>query len=70
MYVGVCVYLYMYVGVRVCVGVLGSMFSVYLYLFVCSVVCYSVSDSLVRSGPLQETRTRSGFLLVVDPIQW
>ena len=35
----------MYVGVHICVGVLGSVFSVHLYLFVCSVACYSISES-------------------------
>ena len=45
MYISVYMYMYAYVGVHVCVGVLGSVFSIYLYLFVCSVACYSVSDS-------------------------
>jgi len=31
----VCVYLYMYVGVHVCVGLLGRVFSIHLYLLVC-----------------------------------
>jgi len=34
------------VGVHVCVGVLGSMFSVYLYFFACLGCMYSVSDLL------------------------
>ena len=40
-YVCIC----MYVGVHVCVGVLGWVLSVYLYLFVCSLAFCSVWDS-------------------------
>ena len=36
--------MYVNVGVHVCVGMLGSVFSVYLYLFVCSVAFYSISN--------------------------
>ena len=50
MYVGVCIYLYMYVGVHVCVGLLGSVF-VYLYLFVCSVAVIVFQIHSVRSEP-------------------
>ena len=52
-------------------------------MYVCIVLCVSVNSysslcvrvrvtafqiHLVRSGPLLETRIRSGFMLVVDPI--
>jgi len=60
----VCMYVYtcicMYVGAHVCVGVLGSMFSVYLYLFVC------VGCVLQRSESFGEIRTVAGD---PDPIQ-
>jgi len=59
----VCICVYVYVGVHVCVGVLGWVLSVYLYLFVCSVACYSVSDSFMRS---KLDNRRSGFVPVVD----
>ena len=57
------------VGVRVCVCMHVWVLSMHLYLFVCSVACYSVSDPFgeIRTQ-LQETRTRSRFVLVVDPI--
>ena len=64
----VCVYLYTYVGVRVCVEILESVFSVYLYLIMCWLRATVFRICSVRSGPLQETRTRSGFVLVVNPI--
>ena len=73
MYVGVCVYLYTYICgytrmiMRVYCGVY-TCTRVCLCEFMCLVACYSVSDRLVRSGPLQEIRTRFGFVLVVDPI--
>ena len=74
MYKGVCmcilVYTYVYVCtwvyVTVCLGV--SLVYIYIYLYVL-VACCSVRNRLVRSGPLRETRTRSEFVLVVDPIQ-
>ena len=44
----------MYVGVHVCVGVLGSKFSVYLYLFVC------IGRVLHRSESFGEIRTVAG----------
>jgi len=56
-------------SVRACVSMFGSVFSIYLYLFVCVVACYSILDSLgVIRTQLQETRTGSRFMLVVDPI--
>ena len=62
--------MYVYVGIHVCVGVLGSVLSVYYVYMYVLVTCYSVSDLFgeIRTQ-LQETRTRFGFVLVVDRIQ-
>ena len=63
-----CMYTYtgINVGVHVCVGLLGSVFSVCLDFFVCSVAYYSISDpfgeirtSCKRSGP-DSDRARCG----------
>ena len=63
--------MYVYVGVHVCVGMLRCVSSMHLYLFTCSIACYSISDLFgeIRTQ-LQETWTRSGFVLVMDPIDW
>jgi len=46
--------------------------SVYVQVYYMGWVAYcSIADSFVRSEPVKrETRTRSGFVLVVDPIDW
>ena len=62
-------YIRIYMGVHVCVGVLGWVLSVYLHLH----VCVRLRVAAFKTRPyypdrLQETRTQSGFVLVVDPI--
>ena len=71
MYVGVCVYLYMYVGVHVCVGLLGRVFSIHLYLLVCvGCMLQYFRVRLVRSEPVVEDPDMIRIRVVVDPIQW
>ena len=60
MYTCIYEYICMYVGVHICVGVLGSKFSVYLYLFVC------VGCVLQRSESFGEIWTVAGD---PDPIR-
>jgi len=75
MYVGICVYLYTYICgcTRMFMMYIVECIPVREYVCVSSCVWLRVAAlriRLVRSGPLQETRTRSGFVLVVDPIPW
>ena len=66
-----CIRIYMGVHVYICVYVVECI-RVRGYVCVSSCVWLRVAVfriRLVRSGPLQETRTRSGFVLVVDSIR-
>ena len=67
MYVYTCTCTWVYTYVSGCSGV----YLVYIYIYLCVWLrVAALWNSLMRSGPLQETRTRFGFVLVMDPIQW
>ena len=74
MYVCVLVYVHVRGCTRMFMGVYCGVYTcmrVCLCGFMCLVACCSVSDPFgeIRTQ-LQEARTRFGFVLVVDPIQW
>ena len=62
MYCCVCLCTYMYVGVHVCIGLLGRVFSIHLYLLVCWLHATVFRVRLVRSGPVAEDPERFGFV--------
>ena len=69
-YVYTCIRIYAGVHVCLCVYIVECI-RIRGYVCVSSCVLLRVAVfriRLVRSGPLQETRTRSGFVLIVDPI--
>ena len=72
MYCCVCLCTYIYAGVHVCLCVyIEECIRVRGYVCVSSCVWLRITvfwTRLVRYGPLQEIRTRFGFVLVVDPI--